>query len=221
MNLAKPDWSRVRHVLLDMDGTLLDLKFDNAFWQEYLPRHYAEAHGLALPDARSYLEPLFLAQRGRLAWYCVDHWSRQLGLDVAALKTRYTHLIATLPGVERFLADARRVGKRLWLATNAHPSALELKLAETRLGPAFDLILSSHHFGYPKEDARFWPALRQRHPFDPARALMVDDNLSVLEAARAYGIGQVLGITRPDSRHPPRPLAGVPTIEGLGDLVLG
>jgi 5'-nucleotidase len=212
------NWDPIDTVMLDMDGTLLDLKFDNAFWQEHLPQHYAEARGLALADARAYLEPLFGSRRGQLAWYCVDHWSRELGLDVAALKTRYTHLVAPLPGVERFLAAVRRAGKRLWLVTNAHPSALELKLAETRLGPAFDLILSSHHFGYPKEDARFWPALRQRHPFEPARALMVDDNLNVLEAARAYGIGQVLGITRPDSRHPPRPLAGVPTVEGLGEL---
>jgi putative hydrolase of the HAD superfamily len=212
------NWDQVDTVLLDMDGTLLDLNFDNSFWQEHLPRHYAEARGLTLDASRAYLEPLFRSWHGRLEWYCVDHWSRELGLDVAALKARYSHLIAPLPGVERFLGAARAAGKHLWLVTNAHPAALELKLAETRLGPAFDLVLSSHHFGYPKEDARFWPVLRVRHPFDPTRALMVDDNLPVLEAARAFGIGQVLGITHPDTRRPPRPLEGVPTVEGLSAL---
>jgi 5'-nucleotidase len=213
-------WDEVDAVLLDMDGTLLDLNYDNSFWQEHLPRHYAEARGMGLDAARAYLEPLFLSQRGRLEWYCVDHWSRVLGLDIAALKGRYRDLIAPLPGVERFLEAARGMGKRLWLVTNAHPASLELKMATTGFGARFDLILSSHAFGYPKEDTRFWPALVQAHPFDPARALMVDDNLSVLEAARSFGIGQVLGITRPDTRRPARPLAGVPTVEGLSALSL-
>jgi putative hydrolase of the HAD superfamily len=212
------NWDQVDTVLLDMDGTLLDLNYDNSFWQEHLPRHYAEARGLTLAAARAYLEPLFMSQRGRLEWYCVDHWSRELQLDVAALKSRYTDLIAPLPGVERFLDAARAAGKQLWLVTNAHPASLDLKMVTTGFGSRFDAIISSHALGYPKEDARFWPELSARHPFNPARALMVDDNLPVLEAARAYGVGQVLGITRPDTQRPARPLAGVPTVEGVGVL---
>jgi len=213
------NWDQVDTVLLDMDGTLLDLNYDNSFWQEHLPRHFAEARGMALDAARAYLEPLFMSQRGKLEWYCVDHWSRVLELDVAALKSRYIDLIAPLPGVERFLDAARAAGKWLWLVTNAHPASLELKMATTGFGSRFDAIISSHTLGYPKEDARFWLALMQRHPFDPARALMVDDNLSVLEAAQVYGVGQVLGITRPDTRRPARPLEGVPTVEGLFALL--
>ena len=30
--LETVDWTEVDHVLLDMDGTLLDLAFDNDFW---------------------------------------------------------------------------------------------------------------------------------------------------------------------------------------------
>jgi FMN phosphatase YigB (HAD superfamily) len=93
-------------------------------------------------------------------------------------------------------------------------------MATTGFGPRFDAIISSHTLGFPKEDARFWPVLVERHPFDPLRALMVDDNLSVLEAARAYGVGQVLGITKPDTQRPARPLEGVPTVEGLGVIAL-
>ena len=36
------NWSEVETVLLDMDGTLLDLHFDNYFWQEHLPARFAE-----------------------------------------------------------------------------------------------------------------------------------------------------------------------------------
>ena len=31
------DWTSIDTVLLDMDGTLLDLRFDNWFWQEHVP----------------------------------------------------------------------------------------------------------------------------------------------------------------------------------------
>ncbi|MDH3916294.1 MAG: haloacid dehalogenase, partial [Chromatiales bacterium] len=37
---APYDWSTVDTVLLDMDGTLLDLRFDNYFWQELVPSRY-------------------------------------------------------------------------------------------------------------------------------------------------------------------------------------
>lgn len=212
------DWTRIDTVLLDMDGTLLDLNFDNSFWLEHLPRHYAEARGISLESARDYLVPLFARWRGRLEWYCTDHWSRELALDVAALKTHYTHLIAPLPGVEDFLARLRAAGRRIWLVTNAHPSSLELKMATTGFGSRFDHLITSHALGFPKEDARFWPALVAQHPFDPARALMVDDNLSVLESARAFGIGQVLGITDPDTKRPGRPLEGFPNVTGVREL---
>ncbi len=33
-----PAWSRIDVVCLDMDGTVLDLRFDNRFWLEMLPR---------------------------------------------------------------------------------------------------------------------------------------------------------------------------------------
>lgn len=215
---APVDWSRVDTVLLDMDGTVLDLNFDNRFWCEHLPRHYAEARNIGLDSALAYLGPLFMSWRGKLEWYCVDHWSRELGLDVAALKTRYADLIALLPGVEDFLLAVRRSGRRLWLVTNAHPASLELKMATTRLGPAFDLILSSHTLGYPKEDARFWPVLVGRHPFDPARALMVDDSPPVLAAAREFGVGQVCAITRPDTNQPQREVRDFPSAYGLAEI---
>jgi len=44
------DWSKINCVFLDLDGTLLDLHFDNHFWLEYVPRCYAEKHDLSLDD---------------------------------------------------------------------------------------------------------------------------------------------------------------------------
>ena len=35
-------WHEIDTVFLDMDGTLLDLHFDNHFWREHVPLRYAE-----------------------------------------------------------------------------------------------------------------------------------------------------------------------------------
>ena len=40
------DWDSIDTVLLDMDGTLLDLHFDNYFWTEHLPDIYSRKHQL-------------------------------------------------------------------------------------------------------------------------------------------------------------------------------
>jgi FMN phosphatase YigB (HAD superfamily) len=79
-----PDWSSIDTVLLDMDGTLLDLGFDIQFWQEWVPRHYAESRRLPIDQARLVMKPIFEATHGTLDWYCIDYWSRALSLDTAA-----------------------------------------------------------------------------------------------------------------------------------------
>ena len=45
------DWKQIDTVLLDMDGTLLDLAFDNYFWLEHLPQRYAAKHRISEEEA--------------------------------------------------------------------------------------------------------------------------------------------------------------------------
>ena len=212
------DWSRIDWVLLDMDGTILDLAFDNYFWLQLIPERYALARGLELEQARSELREHNLAIQHTLPWYCTDYWSQLTGLDVAMLKREVRERIRPMPGAVEFLDAVQRSGKHLWIATNAHRDSWELKLAHTGLRARFDRVVSSHDFGYPKEDLRFWEALQAAFPFDPARTLFVDDSMPVLSAAQAYGIGQVVGIRKPDSEHPGRPIPAMRSVETLGEL---
>ena len=198
----KLDWSTIRTVLLDMDGTLLDLHYDNYFWLEHVPRRYAEYHGVELEGARAQLYERFARHSGTLNWYCTDFWSSELALDIIQLKQEILHLIAVRPDVPAFLNAVRSTGRRVVMVTNAHPKSLHLKMRETGLEQHFDALISSHQVGLPKEHPDFWNGLQSLEPFDAQHTLFVDDSLPVLRSAQAYGRAQLLAVCNPDSRQP-------------------
>ncbi|HEX9179738.1 MAG TPA: GMP/IMP nucleotidase [Burkholderiales bacterium] len=195
-------WRDIASVFLDMDGTLLDLHFDNHFWLTHVPRRFAEKHSLPYEEARPRVLARYKAVEGTLDWYCVDYWTRELEMDILRLKQEVVHLIAVHPHVEDFLARARHAGKRLVLVTNAHHKSLSLKLRSTGIEGHFDAVVCAHDLGTPKEDPKFWERLQALEPFDPGRTLLVDDSLAVLRSARRYGIRHLLGVRTPDSCQP-------------------
>jgi HAD superfamily hydrolase (TIGR01509 family) len=206
-------WDQIDTVLLDMDGTLLDLRFDNYFWLEVLPVHYAQRHDLSLEAARAQLTPLFVAKQGSLDWYCIDFWTRELSLDIAQLKREVREHVRFLPGAERFLQTLHERGLDPVLVTNSHRGVLEIKTGQTGVARYFRRIVSSHDLGVPKERSEFWTLLQAQLAYDPARCLFVDDSLAVLNAARAHGIGQIFAISRPDSTQHARQIDGFATVE--------
>ena len=113
------DWSKIHTVLLDMDGTLLDLHYDNYFWLEHVPRRYALDQGIAPELARTQLFERFARHSGTLDWYCTDFWSKELALDIVQMKREIAHLIAVRPDVPAFLSAVRGTGRRVVMFTNA------------------------------------------------------------------------------------------------------
>jgi 5'-nucleotidase len=214
-----PDWNRIRTVLLDMDGTLLDLKFDNWFWQDLVPERWGEHRGLSADEAKRQLYPVFKSHEGTLKWYCLDHWTRELGFDVAALKREVEHEIRVHPYVTDFLDAVRERGKRVVLVTNAHHGALEVKLRRTGIGGHFDAVYTSHDFGVPKEEYNFWEALASKERFDPGLSMFVDDSRAVLEAARDYGIAHIIAVAKPDSSRPARTVDGFDAIADFREIM--
>jgi len=198
------DWSTLDTVFLDMDGTLLDLHFDNHFWLEHLPRRYAEHNNLHPQQAKDTLIPMIMAERGSLNWYCTDYWSERLSLDITGLKAEVGDRIGYRPHVPEFLKALRKARLQSVIVTNCHPDPLRLKLERTGLDQHVNAIVSSHDLDKPKEDREFWTALSTRTPYRRNRTLMVDDSFPVLESARDAGISQCLAILAPDSRQPVR-----------------
>ncbi|MCU7938722.1 MAG: GMP/IMP nucleotidase [gamma proteobacterium symbiont of Bathyaustriella thionipta] len=194
------DWNKIDNVFLDMDGTLLDLHFDNHFWLDHVPQRYAEKHGLSKQEALNILIPLFKSMEGTIDWYCVDYWSKELDLDIALLKEEVKHLIQIHPFVVEFLEQLKKTGKHRVLVTNAHQKSLALKMKNTPLSGLLGNIISAHQLGIPKEETRFWEQLTRLQAYNPQRTLLIDDNLSALSSAREYGIKHLLAIYKPDSQ---------------------
>jgi HAD superfamily hydrolase (TIGR01509 family) len=213
------DWNQIDTILLDMDGTLLDLHFDNYFWLEHVPRRFAERQGCSLEQAKDELATRYRSVEGTLEWYCVDHWSRELGLDIALLKAEVDHLIAVHPHVIDFLEAVRSLDKRVALVTNAHQKALGLKMERTKLHGYFDAVICSHDLGLPKEDRDFWDKLQQVEPFEKQRTLFVDDSQSVLESAREYGMGYLVRVLYPDTKGPVREPGGFEAIHDFSEII--
>jgi len=217
--LSAAQWRELDTVLLDLDGTLLDLAFDSQFWGEHIPTHWAKQRAITLEQARAQLRPRFAAREGTLDWYCIEYWSRELELDIRALKQDVAHGIRWLPGAREFLQRVRTLGKRLVLITNAHPVTLAIKDQRTEVISYFDAGFSSHGFGAPKESPRFWCELAKVERFDPSRSLFVDDSLHVLRAARAAGVGTIYAVRKPDSSAGARVQQEFPAVDAVAELL--
>jgi putative hydrolase of the HAD superfamily len=216
-----PDWQSIETVLLDMDGTLLDLGFDNHFWGELLPRRYAESRGVSVEEAHRQMRPIFEATEGTLDWYCVNYWSRALSLDILSLKRAMRHQIDWLPEARSFLGHVRKAKRRLVLVTNAHPEIFAIKDAHLGIRSRFDAVYTSHEIGEPKENAAFWPRLAARESFDPSRTLFADDSPAVLRAAGTHAIRWLYAVRRPSQRAPIRAPIEFPGIESVLELAAG
>ncbi|MEE8482861.1 MAG: GMP/IMP nucleotidase [Acidiferrobacterales bacterium] len=212
-------WTDIDTVFLDMDGTLLDLHYDNHFWQEHVPKRYAEANNLTLAQSKSTLVSRFKKAEGTLDWYSVDYWSDELGLDIALLKAEVDHLITVFPFVVDFLDALRANNKRITLVTNAHGKALKLKMDRTQLGGHFDRLICSHDLGLAKEHEPFWDKLQTTEPFDKSRTLLIDDSLPVLRCAQRYGIEHLLAVFSPDSRAPAKEVGEFAAIRSFKDIM--
>ena len=213
------DWSRIHTVLLDMDGTLLDLHYDNHFWLEHVPRRYAEKHALSLDAAKEALRGRYRQAEGTLDWYCVDYWTRELKLDIALLKEEVEHLIGVHPYVVDFLDAVRARNKRLVLVTNAHGKSMDVKFRRTRLNGHFDAVVCAHDLGLPKEHPAFWEKMQAVEPFTKGTAVLIDDSLPVLRSAKKYGIGQLLAVRNPDSKLPEKDVGEFAAIRSFRDIL--
>ncbi|WP_448569425.1 GMP/IMP nucleotidase [Thalassotalea ganghwensis] len=213
------DWSKITTVLLDMDGTILDLHYDNHFWLEYLPKRYSEMANMSFAQAQQNLVEHYERVQGTIAWYCLDYWAEQTKLPIVELKKEIAHLISLREDAKAFLIALKKSGRDIVLVTNAHPKSLSLKIERTQLDQYFDTLYSTHEFGVTKESQALWQKLQAHHGFAKERCLFVDDSPTILESAQRFGIGQLLAVANPDSKRPNQEITGFETVTDFTTLI--
>jgi putative hydrolase of the HAD superfamily len=206
-------------VLLDMDGTLLDRYFDDYFWEHLVPERYAEKHKITFGKAKEELFKKYKAHEGTLNWTDIDFWSRELGLDIMALKEQIRHLVEVHPHVEVFLKMLKTRKIKTFIVTNAHYKVLDMKLKKTDLGKYLTGAITSFEIGYPKEKIEFWNKAEQKLNFSKEKTILVDDTLEVLRTAQRFGIKYLIYKAISNSKVKPLPSAEFMTILDFGDLM--
>ena len=198
------DWRSIDDVLLDMDGTLLDLHYDATFWLNNV--HYIVANLTGEPEhvIQERFHRELKKHEGTLAWYCTDYWADFFGIDLIEAKQQLAHLIRFRPHAKQFLNVLNSLPLRTLIATNAHPDVIQLKLNVVPLEDMVDGIVSSHQYGVAKEHPDFWRALFDEYAINPDRALFMDDSSKVLDAADRAGVREVVEIRHPNLSEPPR-----------------
>jgi putative hydrolase of the HAD superfamily len=212
-------WNDIKYVLLDMDGTLLDLYFDDYFWGHLVPEKYADKHNISFGAAREYLFKTYKSQERTLNWCDIDYWSRELDLDIPALKEQVRHLIEVHPYVIDFLKLMRKKKKKLFLLTNAHYKTIKIKFNKTQIGKYFDDILSSFNVGYPKEYIEFWERAEKKLGFEREHSLFIDDTEDVLITAKEFGIKYLIFKAKASSRAEPKKTNKFPVIHDFRELM--
>ncbi|PJG82359.1 GMP/IMP nucleotidase [Caviibacterium pharyngocola] len=200
--MTKLNWRQIDTVILDLDGTLIDLHFDHHFWRNSVPQAYAEKFGLSLAQSRELLKARYDEIEHSMNWYSIDFWAENLELPLRELLTEQGAMTKVRSDVYPFLTALKAQNKRLILLTDSHPFSLQLKLKHCDLAPHFELCLSSHQFCAPKVEQTLWKNLQARYYFEPAKTLFIDDTESVLDSAAQFGIAYTVGVENPDSTQP-------------------
>jgi HAD superfamily hydrolase (TIGR01509 family) len=211
--LSKLAWKNIHTVLLDMDGTLLDLHFDNHFWLEHLPKKLAKKNDISLQAAKDMMAVEYEQVMGTLSWYCLDFWADKLDIDILEAKREIEHLISIREDSLPFIDALKSSGREVILVTNAHPDSLSLKVEHTQLDNHIDQLISTHEFAVTKESQVLWQRLQAKLGFNPQHTLFVDDSLGILKAAQEFGIKHLLAVSNPDSKLPAKDISDFPSIQ--------
>jgi len=209
----------IKYILLDMDGTLLDLYFDDYFWGHLVPEKYAEKHDMSFGSAKDYLYKTYKSHEKTLNWCDIDFWSSELKLDIPALKEQIRHLIEVHPHVIDFLKLMKKQKKKVYMLTNAHYKTVKIKFRKTQIGEYFDDVLCSFNVGHPKEEIEFWHKAQKRLKFDKEHSLFIDDTEDVMKTAREYGIKYLLFKAHASSKLEPNKSQEFLTIHDFRELM--
>ncbi|PNH06722.1 Dual specificity protein phosphatase 12 [Tetrabaena socialis] len=204
---APPGSAWFTHLILDCDGVMVDSEAASC---EALRRAILEVTGFDIPHSfpQDYVEVFGTDVRSCVAHYREKFdradWEAPVALAPrvqAAKEGHYTTLteggIRAFDGAERLIRKALAAGMQVGVASSGAPEKIARNLASSGLAPLLlpHAIVSASHVaaGKPEPDV-YLAAMKATGCTDPWRALVVEDAVNGLKAARAAGMFAV-GIT--------------------------
>jgi len=208
-------WNSIETFFLDMDGTLLDLAYDNYFWHEHIPALYSKKNGITIQEGTHIFEELYKNKQGTMEWYSISYWSKVLKIDLQLeiLKTR--NQIKVFDGAIDLLRKLKKHKIKIYLLTNCPREMLDIKMTQTKLWGYFDKIISSEDCGYIKESNEFWSYLNKNIEYNTRTTVFIDDNQNVLRYSKKNGIQNIYCIDFPDSKKDRQIINGYQSIENI------
>jgi beta-phosphoglucomutase len=180
---------RIAAVVFDMDGVLCD---SEAMMCEAAQRLFRDRYGVtvAAADFRPFVgagEDRYLggvAEQYGIAWdlerdkrYAYDVYLRLI-----------TGRLQPLPGVHAFLARCRAAGIRTAVATSADARKMHGNLVALKFAPGtFDVCVNGLEVAHKKPDPEIFATAIARLGLRPDEALVVEDAINGVQAAKAAG----------------------------------
>jgi len=187
-----------KNFLIDLDGVILDTKYDNYFWQNYIPKIYAQRKNISNEDAVKITHGIFNYKRKSKDWYDIDYWSNILNIDIAEEKKKSENMerMSVIKGSLDTLKKLKDQGINLYLITNAHRKTLEIKLQKFPITKYFIYIICSHELSYIKEDIQFWHILKNKINVDLNKTVLIEDTYDNIVSAHHAGIDSLVYISK-------------------------
>ncbi|MGL1932737.1 MAG: HAD hydrolase-like protein [Desulfotalea sp.] len=214
------NWDKIDTVLLDMDGTLLDLHFDHYFWTEYVVGKYAEKNQVSIKQAYSLYQEQSNATMGGIKWTQTDYWSEVFDLDIITLQSEISHLIQQLPSTRKFLDFLKSHRKKIVLVTNSDDKSLRLKFKHTNIENYFDDIFTSTRAQFAKEEIPYWDYISMELSLDRNKTILIDDNEQVLKTAENLQLNHLLCFAKPNSKREISYSQKYPSIASFDELLI-
>lgn len=175
--------TRIRAVIFDLDGTLLNRK---AAFEAYMADQASRfAARLGSIGRERYLDVAFRTDQNGTAprTTAFREMAAELGLDaelttdlIADYKAGFPGTCRLFPGALECLSSLRASGMQLGLITNGSVSMQTQKVDAARLGPLLGAILISEGEGLRKPDQAIFHRAAERLQVTPLECVFVGDN---------------------------------------------